>query len=35
MSKLTSNIKPSVILHNKYSLNYSKLKDIWIYIVYI
>jgi hypothetical protein len=27
--------KPSVILHNKYSLNYSKLKNIWIHIVYI
>jgi hypothetical protein len=27
--------KPSVILHNKYSLNYSKLKNIWIRIVYI
>ena len=24
--------KPSVILHNKYSLNYSKLKNIWIHI---
>ena len=27
--------KPPVILHNKYSLNYSKLKNIWIHIVYI
>jgi hypothetical protein len=27
--------KPSVILHNKYSLNYSKLKKTWIHIVYI
>jgi hypothetical protein len=27
--------KPSVILHNKYSLNYSELKSIWIHIVYI